>query len=171
MLPPQCCVLNNQCLYASPEAKRQGHVPDLDIKVVLGIAWFSPLLVLTTAASFVCQAGCLQQMKRWVRVSVFYQMKQNTMGLMRGPGVLGTLSGSEPWTNSFSDTICHPDFCVFISAKPAPTTEEHTIPQGILENSIKITGEPPTRMLANFHAALYGSDQIKVSYFFFFCML
>ncbi|KAI1242776.1 hypothetical protein IHE44_0000324, partial [Lamprotornis superbus] len=74
-----------------------------------------------------------------------------------------SLSGSEPWTNSLSNTIRHPDFCVFISAKPAPTTEEHIIPQGIVENSIKITGEPPTRMLANFHAALYGFDQIKDS--------
>lgn len=78
------------------------------------------------------------------------------------------LSGSEPWTNSLSNTICHPNFCVFISAKPAPTTEKHIIPQGILENSIKITGEPPTRMLPNFHAALNGFDWIKVSFFFFF---
>ncbi|XP_032639301.1 dynein axonemal heavy chain 11 isoform X1 [Chelonoidis abingdonii] len=53
----------------------------------------------------------------------------------------------------------HSDFRVFISAEPAPTPEEHIIPQGILENSIKITSEPPTGVLANLHAALYNFDQ------------
>ncbi|XP_060103688.1 dynein axonemal heavy chain 11 [Heteronotia binoei] len=53
----------------------------------------------------------------------------------------------------------HPDFRVFISAEPAPTPEEHVIPQGILENSIKIINEPPTGMLTNLHAALYNFDQ------------
>ncbi|KAG6939923.1 dynein axonemal heavy chain 11, partial [Chelydra serpentina] len=53
----------------------------------------------------------------------------------------------------------HSDFRVFISAEPAPTPEEHIIPQGILENSIKITSEPPTGLLANLHAALYNFDQ------------
>lgn len=81
-------------------------------------------------------------------------------------------SGSEPWTNSLSNTVCHPDFCVFISAEPAPTPEEHIILQGILENSIKITDEVPTGMLTNFHASLYGFDRVKASYIFFpFCLL
>ncbi|XP_039611034.1 LOW QUALITY PROTEIN: dynein heavy chain 11, axonemal-like [Polypterus senegalus] len=53
----------------------------------------------------------------------------------------------------------HPDYRVFISAEPAPTPQEHAIPQGILENSIKITNEPPTGMLANLHAALDNFDQ------------
>uniref|UniRef100_A0A8D0L4V2 Dynein axonemal heavy chain 11 n=1 Tax=Sphenodon punctatus TaxID=8508 RepID=A0A8D0L4V2_SPHPU len=53
----------------------------------------------------------------------------------------------------------HSDYRVFISVEPAPTPEEHIIPQGILENSIKITNEPPTGMLANLHAALYNFDQ------------
>ncbi|XP_078394996.1 dynein axonemal heavy chain 11-like [Cetorhinus maximus] len=53
----------------------------------------------------------------------------------------------------------HPDYRVFISAEPAPASEEHVIPQGILESSIKITDEPPTGMLANLHAALYNFDQ------------
>uniref|UniRef100_A0A8D2LWB0 Dynein axonemal heavy chain 11 n=1 Tax=Varanus komodoensis TaxID=61221 RepID=A0A8D2LWB0_VARKO len=53
----------------------------------------------------------------------------------------------------------HPDYRVFISAEPAPTPEEHIIPQGILENSIKIINEPPTGMLANLHAALCNFDQ------------
>ncbi|MGH0148390.1 UNVERIFIED_CONTAM: hypothetical protein FKN15_039512 [Acipenser sinensis] len=53
----------------------------------------------------------------------------------------------------------HPDYRVFISAEPAATPDEHSIPQVILENSIKITNEPPTGMLANLHAALYNFDQ------------
>ncbi|KFV89861.1 Dynein heavy chain 11, axonemal, partial [Fulmarus glacialis] len=53
----------------------------------------------------------------------------------------------------------HPDFRVFISAELAPTPEEHIIPQGILEHSIKVTSESPTGMLANLHAALYNFDQ------------
>ncbi|XP_069504355.1 dynein axonemal heavy chain 11 [Ambystoma mexicanum] len=53
----------------------------------------------------------------------------------------------------------HNDYRVFISAEPASTPEEHIIPQGILENSVKITNEPPTGMLANLHAALYNFDQ------------
>ncbi|MGH0152203.1 UNVERIFIED_CONTAM: hypothetical protein FKN15_022155 [Acipenser sinensis] len=53
----------------------------------------------------------------------------------------------------------HPNYRVFISAEPAPTPQEHIIPQGILENAIKITNEPPTGMLANLHAALDNFDQ------------
>ncbi|XP_058258889.1 dynein axonemal heavy chain 11 isoform X1 [Hemibagrus wyckioides] len=53
----------------------------------------------------------------------------------------------------------HPDYRVFMSAEPAATPQEHIIPQGILENSIKITNEPPTGMLANLHAALDNFDQ------------
>ncbi|KAF6093338.1 dynein axonemal heavy chain 17 [Phyllostomus discolor] len=48
----------------------------------------------------------------------------------------------------------HGDYRVFISAEPAPTPESHIIPQGILENAIKITNEPPTGMHANLHKAL-----------------
>ncbi|XP_021069297.1 dynein heavy chain 17, axonemal isoform X2 [Mus pahari] len=48
----------------------------------------------------------------------------------------------------------HEDYRVFISAEPAPTAETHIIPQGILENAIKITNEPPTGMYANLHKAL-----------------
>ncbi|XP_063306953.1 dynein axonemal heavy chain 11 [Pelobates fuscus] len=56
-------------------------------------------------------------------------------------------------------TGCHEDYRIFISAEPASSPEEHIIPQGILENSIKITNEPPTGMIANLHAALYNFDQ------------
>ncbi|NXV27861.1 DYH11 protein, partial [Rissa tridactyla] len=68
---------------------------------------------------------------------------------------LGTL---EKLLEQYSEES-HPDFHVFISAEPAPTPEEHIIPQGILENSNKITSEPPTRMLANLRAARYSFDQ------------
>ncbi|TRY82989.1 hypothetical protein DNTS_022847 [Danionella cerebrum] len=53
----------------------------------------------------------------------------------------------------------HPNFRVFISAEPAGSPEGHIIPQGILENSIKITNEPPTGMHANLHKALYNFNQ------------
>ncbi|MEJ1273094.1 hypothetical protein NN561_003953 [Cricetulus griseus] len=53
----------------------------------------------------------------------------------------------------------HPDFRVFISAEPAPSPEGHIIPQGILENSVKITNEPPTGMHANLHKALDNFTQ------------
>ncbi|XP_048222854.1 dynein axonemal heavy chain 17 [Perognathus longimembris pacificus] len=51
-------------------------------------------------------------------------------------------------------TGSHEDYRVFISAEPAPSPEAHIIPQGILENAIKITNEPPTGMHANLHKAL-----------------
>ncbi|CAJ0964166.1 unnamed protein product [Ranitomeya imitator] len=57
-------------------------------------------------------------------------------------------------------TGSHEDYRIFISAEPAASPEEHIIPQGILENSIKITNEPPMGMLANLHAALYNFDQV-----------
>lgn len=34
--------------------------------------------------------------------------------------------------------------------------------QGILENAIKITNEPPTGMHANLHAALDNFDQVSI---------
>ncbi|XP_075025374.1 dynein axonemal heavy chain 17 [Calonectris borealis] len=48
----------------------------------------------------------------------------------------------------------HPDYRVFMSAEPAPSPEAHIIPQGLLENAIKMTNEPPTGMYANLHKAL-----------------
>ncbi|NWZ41504.1 DYH9 protein, partial [Brachypodius atriceps] len=53
----------------------------------------------------------------------------------------------------------HRDFRVFMSAEPAPCPESHIIPQGILENSIKITSEAPTGMHANLHKALDNFSQ------------
>ncbi|XP_068161051.1 dynein axonemal heavy chain 9 [Antennarius striatus] len=53
----------------------------------------------------------------------------------------------------------HADFRVFVSAEPSSTPEGHIIPQGILENSIKITNEPPTGMHANLHKALDNFNQ------------
>ncbi|MEQ2158227.1 hypothetical protein GOODEAATRI_010105, partial [Goodea atripinnis] len=54
----------------------------------------------------------------------------------------------------------HSDYRVFMSAEPTSTPQEHIIPQGILENAIKITNEPPTGMHANLHAALDNFDQV-----------
>ncbi|NXX48555.1 DYH17 protein, partial [Tricholaema leucomelas] len=48
----------------------------------------------------------------------------------------------------------HEDYRVFMSAEPAPSPESHIIPQGLLEDAIKITNEPPTGMYANLHKAL-----------------
>ncbi|KAI5103364.1 dynein beta chain, ciliary, partial [Silurus meridionalis] len=58
----------------------------------------------------------------------------------------------------------HDDFRVFMSAEPAPTPESHIIPQGLLENAIKITNEPPTGMLANLHKALdlFNQDTLEM---------
>ncbi|XP_010119740.1 PREDICTED: dynein heavy chain 17, axonemal-like, partial [Chlamydotis macqueenii] len=48
----------------------------------------------------------------------------------------------------------HAEYRLFMSAEPAASPETHIIPQGLLENSIKITNEPPTGMHANLHKAL-----------------
>ncbi|KFQ06883.1 Dynein heavy chain 17, axonemal, partial [Leptosomus discolor] len=48
----------------------------------------------------------------------------------------------------------HANYRVFMSAEAAPSPEAHIIPQGLLENAIKITSEPPTGMHANLHKAL-----------------
>ncbi|XP_075248756.1 dynein beta chain, ciliary-like isoform X2 [Convolutriloba macropyga] len=53
----------------------------------------------------------------------------------------------------------HEAYRIYISAEPAPSPESHILPQGILENSIKITNEPPTGMFANLHKALDNFDQ------------
>jgi len=57
-------------------------------------------------------------------------------------------------------TDSHPDYRVFMSAEPAPSPEAHIIPQGLLENAIKITNEPPTGMHANLHKALDLFSQV-----------
>lgn len=54
----------------------------------------------------------------------------------------------------------HADYRVFMSAEPAPSPEAHIIPQGLLENAIKITNEPPTGMYANLHKALDLFSQV-----------
>lgn len=55
----------------------------------------------------------------------------------------------------------HADYRVFMSAEPAPTPEAHIIPQGLLEDAIKITNEPPTGMFANLHKALDLFTQVR----------
>lgn len=55
----------------------------------------------------------------------------------------------------------HDDYRVFMSAEPAPCPDAHIIPQGLLENAIKITNEPPTGMYANLHKALDLFTQVS----------
>lgn len=60
-------------------------------------------------------------------------------------------------------TGSHNDYRVYMSAEPAPTPDSHIIPQGLLENAIKITNEPPTGMHANLHKALDLFDQVNTN--------
>uniref|UniRef100_F7AU91 AAA+ ATPase domain-containing protein n=1 Tax=Ciona intestinalis TaxID=7719 RepID=F7AU91_CIOIN len=53
----------------------------------------------------------------------------------------------------------HENFRVFMSAEPASSADSHIIPQGILENAIKITNEPPTGMHSNLHKAFDNFNQ------------
>ncbi|CAH8480381.1 unnamed protein product [Dicrocoelium dendriticum] len=68
------------------------------------------------------------------------------------------LSTLEKRLEQYSETA-HSHYRVFISAEPAGDPAAHIIPQGILENSIKITNEPPTGMHANLHKALDNFTQ------------
>ncbi|XP_056152705.1 dynein axonemal heavy chain 17-like [Lampris incognitus] len=69
------------------------------------------------------------------------------------------------WLNSLEVCVekysigSHDDYRVFISAEPSPTTKSYVIPQGLLENAIKITDEPPTGLRAKLHRALYLFNQ------------
>lgn len=58
----------------------------------------------------------------------------------------------------------HSDYRLFISAEPAVSIDDHQIPQGILESSLKITNEPPTGMKANVHSALdtFSQDTLEM---------
>ncbi|XP_075251829.1 dynein beta chain, ciliary-like [Convolutriloba macropyga] len=55
--------------------------------------------------------------------------------------------------------LAHEAYRVFMSAEPASSPAAHIIPQGVLENSIKITNEPPTKISANLHKALDNFSQ------------
>ncbi|XP_024861684.2 dynein heavy chain 9, axonemal isoform X1 [Kryptolebias marmoratus] len=68
------------------------------------------------------------------------------------------LSTLEKLLEQFSERS-HENFRVFVSAEPSSSPEGHIIPHGILENSIKITNEPPTGMHANLHKALDNFNQ------------
>ncbi|XP_077967769.1 dynein beta chain, ciliary-like [Styela clava] len=69
------------------------------------------------------------------------------------------------WLNTLQNKLeqlsegSHPDLRVYMSAEPASTAASHNIPQGILENSIKITNEPPTGMHSNLHKAFDNFTQ------------
>lgn len=68
------------------------------------------------------------------------------------------LASLEKKLEQYSDKS-HDNYRVFLSAEPAGNPEYHIIPQGILENAIKITNEPPTGMHANLHKALDNFNQ------------
>lgn len=57
-------------------------------------------------------------------------------------------------------TSSHRDYRIFISSEPATDPTQDIMPHGILENSIKITTEAPTGMLANLHSALDNFNQV-----------
>eukprot|EP00792_Barthelona_sp_PAP020_P009043 TRINITY_DN3265_c0_g6_i1.p1 TRINITY_DN3265_c0_g6~~TRINITY_DN3265_c0_g6_i1.p1 ORF type:complete len:3839 (+),score=1299.73 TRINITY_DN3265_c0_g6_i1:669-11519(+) len=59
------------------------------------------------------------------------------------------------------DPNIHPDFRLFLTAEP-PASSSLPIPQGILENSVKMTNEPPTGISANMYRAL---DAFTSSFF------
>ena len=71
----------------------------------------------------------------------------------------------------------HEQYRVFMSAEPPPAAEFHIIPQGLLEDSVKITNEPPTKIQANLHKALDNFSQVdhlkstKQLCLFQFCVL
>ena len=65
----------------------------------------------------------------------------------------------------------NPNYRVYMSAEPAGSRESHTIPQGILEVSIKITNEPPTGMMANLHKAFDNFNQVITRFFFWLLLL
>eukprot|EP00163_Fabomonas_tropica_P031151 TRINITY_DN730_c1_g2_i2.p1 TRINITY_DN730_c1_g2~~TRINITY_DN730_c1_g2_i2.p1 ORF type:complete len:4514 (+),score=1634.66 TRINITY_DN730_c1_g2_i2:234-13775(+) len=58
----------------------------------------------------------------------------------------------EKQLESLGDNV-HEDFRVFLSAEPSATGQQ-IIPIGILQNSIKVTNEPPQGFKANMHRAL-----------------
>uniref|UniRef100_A0A3B1KJE1 Dynein axonemal heavy chain 11 n=1 Tax=Astyanax mexicanus TaxID=7994 RepID=A0A3B1KJE1_ASTMX len=58
-----------------------------------------------------------------------------------------------------------PQYRVFLTGQPAPSPDQHIIPRAILENSLKLTNEPPTGMSASLHAALsnFNQDTLEMS--------
>lgn len=74
---------------------------------------------------------------------------------------LPTLNGIIEETEEIAS---HSDYRLFISAEPAVSADDHQIPQGILESSLKITNEPPTGMKSNVHSALdtFSQDTLEM---------
>lgn len=54
----------------------------------------------------------------------------------------------------------HSDFRVFMSGEPAAGPHDHIIPCSMLENSLKLTAEPPIGLKSSFHAALDNFTQV-----------
>ena len=51
----------------------------------------------------------------------------------------------------------HKNFRAFLSAEPHPDPQAKTIPQGILENAIKVVNMPPTTLKVTGEAASRGA--------------
>uniref|UniRef100_A0AAR2IKN0 AAA+ ATPase domain-containing protein n=1 Tax=Pygocentrus nattereri TaxID=42514 RepID=A0AAR2IKN0_PYGNA len=71
----------------------------------------------------------------------------------------------EHWLGRLGDLLeltgrdADPQYRVFLSSQPDPSPDQHIIPRAILENSLKLTSEPPTGLNASLHAALNTFSQ------------
>ncbi|KAL7886390.1 hypothetical protein AOLI_G00041110 [Acnodon oligacanthus] len=76
----------------------------------------------------------------------------------------------EHWLGRLGDLLeltgrdADPQYRVFLSGQPAPSPDQHIIPRAILENSLKLTNEPPAGMNASLHAALntFSQDTLEM---------
>ena len=65
----------------------------------------------------------------------------------------------QSWLKSFErnlEIVCedvHPNFRCFVSSEPPPLPEYETIPESILQNSIKVANEAPQDLKANIRRA------------------
>jgi len=58
--------------------------------------------------------------------------------------------------------IAHEDFRCFVTAEPPGMPTQMTIPEGIMQSSIKIANEPPTDVKSNFRGALALFSQAQI---------
>eukprot|EP00965_Chrysotila_dentata_P120570 3987237-Pleurochrysis_carterae.AAC.2 len=55
--------------------------------------------------------------------------------------------------------IGHPEFRCFLTAEPPPLADMQTVPEGIMQSSIKVANEPPTDIKSNLRASYALFDQ------------
>lgn len=53
----------------------------------------------------------------------------------------------------------HPNFRCFVSSEPPPLPEMETIPESVLQNSIKVANESPQDLKANIRRAFAQFDE------------